>query len=342
MIIKSNRKFGVEIEFFTHTADELRRISNSINVVHDGSLRPLPYAGEYVSPILQGEKGEARLIKSCEVLKHNGASADNPATSVHVHLNSVMRDPELRSSRRYPGEAVGFCVAVSNRIKSEVSIASIQRYLLGESMFGLKPNGVRSKRLDNVQYFSKGELTKHPKINYTYYYLEQEDPFRTIKNAFYFYTLYSDVMESIVSNSRRFGNMYCIPLAKSYDLDEIEKATNDKELRNIWYKGRAPNGHYDDSRYHNVNLHCYWDRHGTIEIRSHGGTIDPTKILLWVHLHQTIVDKVSTMDIKDFKFTDKPELKVLCQRFVDFIEEPMLKNYVKRLLGYYSEIKLSN
>lgn len=335
-MLTSSRTFGVEIEFYTNSLPKLSKISGLINVVRDGSLDGLTGAGEYVSPKLTGAAGESELKKACGILKANGAITDNEKTSVHVHLDGKKSSPVLRSSRKKPTGNVGFCVAVSNRIKAEFSVAFIREVLLGNTLPGR--DVCRSTHFNGVTYFSKGELESEPKINYTFYYLENTSRFEWLQKVFYFYTLYSPVLESIVSDSRKFGNMYCIPLHKSYDLSDIQACKNEDELHSVWYKGRFPDGHYDDSRYHNVNLHSYWDRHRTVEIRSHGGTTDPIKILLWVRLHQKIVDKLEDVSLASLVVEPGTDLH---KSFLDFIEEPVLQAYVKRLLGFYSDVKIA-
>lgn len=335
-MLTSNRKFGVEIEFYTGSADKLRKLYDILPIVRDGSLDGLAGAGEYVSPILQGEQGEAKLREACEILKKHGAQGDSELTSVHVHLDGRGTEPVLRSSKKKPDVPEGTrMVAVSNRLKTELGTAYISSMLRG--VYAVDPGAHRVSQFGNITYLSKGMLEAEPKLNYTYYYLQTDDRFQWLRNVFYFYTLYSPVLESMVSNSRRFGNMYCIPLHKSYDLEVIGVCRNMKELHYVWYKGRMPEGHYDDSRYHSVNLHSYWDRHKTVEIRCHGGTVDPLKILLWVRLHQKIVDKLETLTIDELKLKPGDDIY---QKFVEFIEEPALQAYVKRLLGFYSDIKL--
>ncbi len=335
-MITSSRKFGIEIEFVLPNRTAFDRLSKLVPLVRDGSLRPLEFAFEYVSPILDGPKGEVAFRRHCDYLKVHGADASNPKTSVHVHLDGRTQDGvQLRSSRTRPKD--GVFVGVSNKLKPEINLRSLTSrllsYRLGSRIGVDSLNGYNEGIFDGVLYLSKGELSKAPRLGYTYYWVDRNDRFKWLRNVMYFYTQYSQVMQDIVSNSRRINNMYCIPLDMSYDLSAIESVTNMDELRHLWYKGRGSSGHYDDSRYHNVNLHCYWDRHGTVEIRSHGGTIDPDKILLWVKLHQKIVDKLEDIELNEFKVTDN-----LHKAFIDFIEEPILQEYVRRLLGYYSGI----
>ncbi len=334
-MIKSSRKFGIEIEFVCQTESSLRNIRNRINVVRDGSLDPLPYAGEYVSQPLQGNDGASVVHSACEVLKKYGAKADNPKTSVHVHLDGRAGGNNLRSSSTQPTDVdPRRVICISNKLRGEMT----PRQILGLTMGGfVNMDFIIYTRtvFDDIRYYSKAELSKKPRIGYTYYWIESNDRFNWLRNVFYFYTMFSDVMGMIVSDSRKQRNMYCIPLGSSYNLNDIAATENMEQLRNLWYKGRPSAGHYDDSRYHNVNLHCFWDRHGTVEIRSHGGTIDPHKILLWVRLHQKIVDKLEDMTIEELvKMGNTP------RDFTEFVEEPLLQDYVKRLAGYYSGVRL--
>jgi hypothetical protein len=76
-----------------------------------------------------------------------------------------------------------------------------------------------------------------------------------------------------------------------------------------------------------------------VEIRSHGGTIDANKILLWVKLHQHILDKLEDLEISQFK-TSSTSIEEQLRNFVDFLDDPMLRQYVLRLADYYSNIKI--
>ena len=337
-MLTSNRKFGVEIEFVAPSERALNSIAHSIHCEKDGSLRPLKHAAEYVSPILKGDSGELSIRSACEVLKKHGASGDNPKTSVHVHLDGMRKQGVLRSQKNMPKlDTNRRVIAVSNKAKKDIPISLIQDTLVKRVPTPRVSDTFLSK-FEGITFISKAPLTRAPRINYTYYWIEEPDRFKWVRNVFYFYTQYSKTLELLVSNSRRFGNMYCIPLHKSYELPIIEATSNMDELRNVWYKGRGSTGHYDDSRYHNVNLHCFWDRHGTVEIRCHGGTIDPDKVLLWVALHQKIVDKLEDMELDDIKFTGNEDEMLV--HFLEFVEEPLLQEYVRRLVGFYSNKKI--
>lgn len=332
-MLTSNRNFGVEIEFFCQDKTSLYRIGEKVHLVSDGSLRHIPFSSEYVSAILNGKSGVMEIHRVCELMKKNGASGDDPAMSVHIHLDGKKNTGELVISDTLPEKLPKSTVwSISNRLAKRMGKNEIERLVKdGQTRYDM--SGVCKSTFSGIDYLSLAHISSKPTRHFKYYWYKRDDRSNWLKNVLYFYTQYSTVMEAIVSNSRKFGNMYCIPLGESYDLDEIEKCNTVQEIKELWYKGRSPNGHFDDSRYHNVNLHSFWDRHGTVEIRSHGGTIDPNKILLWVRLHQKIVDKLETMTVNDIKSNGN-----MYKNFMEFIEEPILQSYVKRLLGFYSGI----
>jgi len=331
-MLSSNRKFGVEIEFDVSSEVQLHHLQKKLRIEFDGSLRGLNNPGEWVSDILQGESGINTLVTACSVLKKHGANCDNPKTSMHIHLDGMVGEGVLKSSKTAPN-TTNNVIAISKKLRSELSSGAAMILIQNRQRYN--DGNMVTTEIDGIIYYSKAALVRKPRMNYVYYYLDKPDRFKWLQNSFYFYTLFSDVMENIVSNSRRFGNMYCIPLGSSYSLDAIEACKDMKELKNLWYKGAMPSRDYDNSRYQNVNLHSFWYKHGTLEIRSHGGTIDPVKILMWLRLHQTIVDKMEDTTVEELKkMTGTPE------EFINFLGDDMLGDYVKRLLGYYSNVKI--
>lgn len=173
-----------------------------------------------------------------------------------------------------------------------------------------------------------------------------------LKTLLYFYLIFDDVFTHMVSPSRRKGNSYCAPLADSYNSEEIESVKTYKEFHSMWYKNRNPRAaivasrdHYNASRYHNLNLHSLFSRFGTVEIRSHGGTIDAGKILLWTALHQHIVDmigedKITLEQIKKLS-SNEYDLTVKATQMITLLKLPThLNKYVKRLLKFFSDLEV--
>jgi hypothetical protein len=114
-----------------------------------------------------------------------------------------------------------------------------------------------------------------------------------------FYVLFEDVLLSFLPPSRR-ANRYCTLVKNDFHINEIHKAENLEKLEKLWYRVNNRRtimlkkaDKYDSSRYSGVNLHSLFASNH-LEIRYHSGTIDHTKILEWVNLHQTILDAAAT------------------------------------------------
>ena len=334
-MIKSKRQFGVEIEFIAPNRKSYDSIRANHRVEFDGSLRPHRWGGEYVSVPLIGRAGENEISSVCASLKKNKADVENKQTSIHVHLDGKKNEGKLRySSKRLPDKRL--MLGISNKVRGKLPEGSILAILRGD-FFAVDPT-LNITHIDNVQYISKGAITRHPRMNYRYYYYDKEDRLPWLRNMFYFYTQYTNVMNALVSRSRKVNNMYCIPLNDSFLLEEIESIKTMDDFIDVWYKGNGIGGHYDDSRYHNVNFHSFFNRHGTVEIRSHGGTTDANKILLWVRLHQHIADKLESMTLDQIKFEGDE-----FNSFLEFIsDDPLLVDYCKRLMGYLSGVTIRN
>ena len=335
-MLESKRKFGIEIEFLCRSSDVLDNLAKKdIRCVSDGSLRPHT-GGEYVSPPMSGEDGEYEIARVCHELKKQGVDVEHPATSLHLHLDGEKRNREVIVDRKKIKKN-GYQVAISRALLNDKSIESISTRLMQTKTV---PFVCNVTVFDGVKYYSKAKLTREPRMNYVYFLIEEPDRIPWLTRMFYFYTQYDDVMSSLVSHSRSIGNMYCQRLGESFSLKEIEGIKCEDDFIDVWYKGMGIGGHYCDSRYHNVNFHSYFDRHGTVEIRSHGATTDPNKVLMWVKLHQYIADKLEKCDLCDIKIdtTDKDNVYL---EFIKFLEdEPVLVEYTKRLLGYFSGISI--
>ena len=335
-MLKSDRQFGIEIEFLCNSIDTLEYLNDrDIYCVSDGSLRPHT-GGEYVSPPMSGRSGEREIARVCSELKSNGVDVEHPATSLHLHLDGKRRERTVTTdNKKIDGE--GLQIAVSRSLLRDRSLSQIANSLMSHRSSDLICNVAE---FDGIEYYSRAKLSRKPRMNYTFFLLKENDRTKWLTNMFYFYTLYSPVLSSMVSHSRSIGNMYCQQLSDSFTLKEIESIKTEQDFTDIWYKGRGSGGRYCDSRYHNVNFHSFFDRHGTVEIRSHGATTDVNKIMLWVRLHQYIADKLEDYKLEDLKIdTDNADNVYL--EFVKFFEDdPLLVEYIKRLLGYFSGISI--
>lgn len=76
---------------------------------------------------------------------------------------------------------------------------------------------------------------------------------------------------------------YCRKFSKHFIRDLLEKKPQDfSELASVWYdepieRAEREHEHYDESRYHLVNLHSYFTR-GTIEYRMFNATLEESEV----------------------------------------------------------------
>lgn len=128
-----------------------------------------------------------------------------------------------------------------------------------------------------------------------------------IKTILLFYLTFEPVIFSYLPMSRRDNN-YCKPLSEFYHEKEIVSIANKETLEALWYreprkehreyrKGQK----YDDTRYAGINFHSLFS-HDNIEIRYHSGTIDHTKMAMWIKLHVAIIDRITSGYIEPARF----------------------------------------
>lgn len=138
---------------------------------------------------------------------------------------------------------------------------------------------------------------------------EDKQKYEKLKTLLAFYLVFDDVLLAMLSEDRR-NNEFCKPVKDRYALADIINAKTRQELERLWYNKtgvRGTNGGsdranvedrkqdpHDSTRYVGANFHSLFGRNGTLEIRYHSGTLDEKKILSWVSLHQTVMDKVSS------------------------------------------------
>lgn len=88
-------------------------------------------------------------------------------------------------------------------------------------------------------------------------------------------------LQVTVDRKRRF----CKPVEQKF-LDDLnrKKPKNMEEVEGLWYGGQSRReNHYDDSRYHCLNLHSVFQK-GTIEFRLFNGTTHAGKIKAYIQL----------------------------------------------------------
>ena len=107
----------------------------------------------------------------------------------------------------------------------------------------------------------------------------------------------STILDSMIKN--RKDNRYCRTLnrLKYIDLDRVK---NLSDLCKLWYNNltysdeRMTMSHYNNSRYHGLNLHSRFYM-GTIEFRYHEGTMDYEDIMDWIYFCRNIINSARIM-----------------------------------------------
>jgi hypothetical protein len=96
-----------------------------------------------------------------------------------------------------------------------------------------------------------------------------------------FYQVYEEEIDKLHQRSRRGNNAtYCHSLSR-VTLDENSVSSVHDITRAM------------GTRYLKVNVEAYL-RHGTIEFRQHGATVDPTKIIYWIKFCTRVVEYAKT------------------------------------------------
>lgn len=116
-------------------------------------------------------------------------------------------------------------------------------------------------------------------------------------------TQMAEVLFYIMYPNRRLE--YCAPI--SLNMKQVGRFRDLTDVRDAWYRrennkrepeksysseficSQNPGDRYDGTRYHGLNIHCYWQI-GTVEFRYCEGTFDPLHILAWYELCLAIVN----------------------------------------------------
>lgn len=145
------------------------------------------------------------------------------------------------------------------------------------------------------------------------------DTTKFLKNLMHLYKFYEPLLFAMQPPSRR-GSLWCYPVALSYS--EIAKFVNEDSIYRYYYRQKRVNAaikeklkttKYCDVRYANLNLHSFFYR-GTVEIRMHAGTLNPTKINNWI-LINTVLFEMARQNKAPAPNTRPMELQLLKETF---------------------------
>lgn len=124
--------------------------------------------------------------------------------------------------------------------------------------------------------------------------------FKTLYGIYYKFETWID---SMVAPSRRGNkNVYCKGIS-GYLMKEVQGASTLDDLKRILA-----------DRYIKLNF-CSYFRHGTIEFRHHGGSVDAEKIANWVVFTQSMVERAKGSKIRLPEDRDAAEVEKLERQF---------------------------
>ena len=163
------------------------------------------------------------------------------------------------------------------------------------------------------------------------------------KILFMFYGVFEDVIQSFLHSARR-NNRYCRPLSV-YSIEKIMTAENLPELEKIWYEVTTEEEvdeckqQRHESRYKGINFHTLLTENH-LEVRYHSGTVNPIKVLEWVNLHATIMDKIARDEILFEDLEEVVEMRGIVQKIAHFFKLLDLPESSKKyFMNRYSKFK---
>jgi len=226
-IIKSPRRFGLELEIIMPDANKetrlaLYKLPASWGIGYDASIRGDGLGLEVKSPILARAAGEAITKRNCKLLRDAKATV-NKSCGLHVHLEAK----------------------------------------------------------DFIGNWSK------------------------IKKVLAFYLAFNDIIMAMIPHYRR-RNRYARNLKMAFPLEKVMDASNSEDLEALWYDEKdaeeregEKSEYRHNSRYYGINFHGLFSTNSratnTVEIRYHSPTLNTSKILHWIALHQTILDRAQSL-----------------------------------------------
>lgn len=185
---------------------------------------------------------------------------------------------------------------------------------------------------------------------YNFYHIvdNSSSDLRSVKNIMGFYHVFSDVILSMLPETRR-NNHYCQKITDKFTLKQLQNTSSLDDLLRLWYettniqniKASRMHDKYDDSRYYGVNFHSLF-KNGTVEIRYHSGTTNKNKILFWIHLHQTILDRIVSGSINSDTLRSVANtvgVSTKLKLFFELLKLPKkLEDYVKTRIAHLNNV----
>lgn len=144
-------------------------------------------------------------------------------------------------------------------------------------------------------------------------------------NLYVMYYKFEKFFDAMVPVSRRGNtNHYCKSISRE-QIEVLAKATTIADVQAVF-----PDPSFD--RYYKLNF-CSFFRHGTVEFRQHGGTIDFDKISNWIILTQAIVERAKGSKVPLKHDREETDVEKHQRRFRRCIMGDQRKGYFETEVG---------
>ncbi len=290
------RTIGVEIECLTpervYWEDEESDLDHDIAEARsDGSIDGDGYGIEIVTKPCAGIDAEDAITAVCETIAVHEATT-NASTGLHVHVDAqelvpkthikFVRDLEEFNHARM-GTRLQDVLYIEKNMLAGSSNNALDALHLTETLVPIEAHGRygRGTLLGTYRDNRRVGLYTIPPEQYDEYqcFAVDSDALRNLTyrthQAMRFLSAVDPILRSLVPSSRRHNN-YCQPFEKMARHGGTQPATYRDLMSGL------------NDRYCGINLRAL-EKHGTIENRYHGGTVNAQKIIHWARLWEATV-----------------------------------------------------
>ena len=184
---------------------------------------------------------------------------------------------------------------------------------------------------DSIESFGKELNKRRYRVDKTcglHIHLEVDKDVEYLKKLYIFYLRFEDMFFNMLPKSRR-TRKHCERF-KVYYSDTPEQIMKVRDLDGFkemlyetkYYRGEIRQRYFEKRRCW-ANLHSIFYR-GTLEIRSHPGTVNSSKIINWFIIHQRVLEFIKGKSLEEIG-----TMRITKKVFLDIFSRPT-QNYIKK------------
>lgn len=360
-VLKGKKGANTVLEFLKFANKSEFKVNDSCGThVHLGALDFFDNFKFKLSTFATSEKEERIVIERGLLTKISEVLGNEQG------VNDWISDMYMRSQNR---EGYSTTYRMQNGLVSRYSSTKLNVMIEENGYFSKYPLICRDSTVEklgtSIEELSTGQhmLVVGSNINRNNYFsIKPEDlcvysrprseKYEMLRSLFYTYLVFEKLLFAMLPENRK-DNTYCNPLSTSYTHKDVANCNSQEDIEKLWYKklslrdvARAKTEHYEGSRYHAINFHSLFYRYGTMEVRTHHGTLQAHSILMWVALHQAIMKGVLNgkfyflwgMNLRRDMRTVQDQYKMLISRLA--LKDTPLEKFITYRLNKYSPLSL--